>query len=159
MSDRMQIGGITHVEDLTLISVLAMPSQPGTAGTIMTAMGDNRLNLEFVAQTIGLSGKDHIIFCVKQADANRAIKILEALKLQIQAEKLMRQDDVSLVCAFGPDFRRMPGIAGKVCRALGVAAINIIAISTSTSTISCVITGKRVPDALAALNDIFITPS
>ncbi len=158
MENKVQIGGVMRGDGLTLISTLAIPSRPGTAGKIMSAMGDNDLNVEFITQTVGLAAKDHIIFCVKKEIANQTMMLLNGLKAEIGAEKIARQDDVGLVFAFGPDFRYSSGIAGQVFKVLGREGINIIAISSSVSTISCVIDADRVDDAVNALEKIFIIP-
>lgn len=158
MANKVRIGGVMYSDGLTLISTLAMPSKPGTAGKIMSAMGDNDFNIEFIAQAVGLAGKDHIIFCVEETIADKVVALLNGLKTEIGAERIVRQDKVGLVFAFGPDFRYSSGIAGLVFETLGQAGINIIAISSSVSTISCVIEADRLEDAVAALERIFVTP-
>ena len=65
---------------------------------------------------------------------------------------------MGLISIFGPDFRQRPGIAGEMFAALGQADINIQAISTSISTISCVVQAAHVPKAVKALQDTFEMP-
>jgi len=158
MADKMHIGGVLHRDNLVLISVLAMPVRPGTAGAITSAMGEAGVNLEFIVQTVGLSGRDHIVFCVQESEAERAMAILKELRTTVKARKITRQDEVGIVFAFGPDFQHKPGIAGEVFQTLGQEGINIIAISTSISTLSCVVEQERVAEAVAALRRKFITP-
>lgn len=158
MSEKTQIGGVMSNDGLVLISVLAIPAKPGTAGRVMSAMGENDLNVEFITQTTGLGGKDHILFCIKQENATQVMDILNRLKHDLEPEQVTRRDNVGIVFAFGPDFRYLPGIAGDVFRTLGQIGVNIISISTSISTISCVIDGSQVAQAVAALEEAFETP-
>jgi aspartokinase len=43
-------------------------------------------------------------------------------------------------------------------RALVSKEVNILAISTSISTVTCVIDGARVDDAIVAISEVFILP-
>ena len=54
MTEKLQVGGVTYSDELVIISVLAMPSKPGTAGPIISAMGENTLNRAFIVPSIGL---------------------------------------------------------------------------------------------------------
>ena len=66
--------------------------------------------------------------------------------------------NVSLLSIFGPDFRERPNIAGVFFSALAAQGINILAVSTSISTLSCLIDGDRLDDAVAAICDVFELP-
>ncbi len=63
-----------------------------------------------------------------------------------------------MISIFGPDFRERPGIAGTMFSALGAREINILAISTSISTVSCVIDIDRLGDAVDAMRETFDMP-
>ena len=66
--------------------------------------------------------------------------------------------EVAIVSIFGPDFRERPGIAGTMFDALAAEDVNIMAISTSISTVSCVIESKALETALDALRETFDLP-
>ncbi len=76
----------------------------------------------------------------------------------MSAQEVVHDASVGLVSIFGPDFRQRPGIAGEMFAALGQADINIKAISTSISTISCVIQATQVPEAVKRLQATFEMP-
>jgi len=59
---------------------------------------------------------------------------------------------------FGPDFRERPSIAAEVFEAMASVGINIMAISTSISTVSCLINGDLVDEAIIALGERFELP-
>jgi aspartokinase len=48
-------------------------------------------------------------------------------------------EPVAIITFYGPHFREKPAIAGKICQTLGEAGINILGISTSISSVCCVI--------------------
>ena len=158
MSAKTQIGGVKSERGLVLISVLAMPSRPGTAGQIMSALGAHRLNVEFIAQVVGKAGNDNVAFCVKENRADEAMAVLAEMRDRLQADVISRRDGVGLVFTFGPEFRHLPGTAGQIFELLGGVGINIIAISTSMAAVTCVIDDERVIDAEARLKAVFATP-
>jgi len=158
MGKKTQIGGIMHSDGLAMIGLLAMPSRPGTAGQILSAMGDHHINVQFIVQTVDRGGNDHVVFCVDRKDLDEALGLLTGIQTDVSAQEIVRDASVGLVSIFGPDFRQRPGVAGEMFAALGQAGINIQAISTSISTISCVIAADRVPDAVRALHDTFEMP-
>jgi aspartate kinase len=158
MGKKTKIGGVMHSDGLAMIGVLAIPSRPGVAGKILSAMGDNGINVQFVVQTVDKDGNDHVVFCVSQEDLDAALNLLTDVKEAVSAQDIVHDASIGLVSIFGPDFRQRPGIAGEMFAALGQADINIKAISTSISTISCVIEATHVPEAVKALQDTFEMP-
>jgi aspartokinase len=66
--------------------------------------------------------------------------------------------EAAIVSIFGPDFRERPGIAGTMFDALAAEEINILAISTSISTVSCVIESAALEAALNSLRKTFDLP-
>jgi aspartate kinase len=158
MGKKTQIGGIMHSDGLAMIGVLAIPSRPGTAGKILSVMGDSSINVQFIVQTVDREGNDHVVFCVDREDLDTALELLAATKEEVAAQAIVHDASVGLVSIFGPDFRQRPGIAGEMFAALGQADINIKAISTSISTISCVIQATHVPEAVKTLQDTFEMP-
>lgn len=158
MAKKTQIGGIMHSDELAMIGVLAIPSRPGVAGKILSAMGENNINVQFIVQTVDREGNDHVVFCVDRGDLETALRLLSGIKEEVSAQDIVHDDSVGLVSIFGPDFRQRPGIAGEMFATLGRANINIQAISTSISTISCVIQAAQIPLAVRALQDTFEMP-
>jgi aspartate kinase len=59
---------------------------------------------------------------------------------------------------FGPHFGERPGIAGVMFSALASADINILAISTSISSTSCLIDASDMDEAVQALEEVFDLP-
>jgi aspartate kinase len=59
---------------------------------------------------------------------------------------------------FGPHFGQRSGVAGIMFSALASAGINILAISTSISSLSCIIDLDDMDKAVEAIHDAFQTP-
>ena len=158
MGKKTQIGGIMHSDGLAMIGVLAIPSRPGTAGKILSEMGSTDINVQFIVQLVDKDGHDHVVFCVQRKDLDTALEVLARIQDDVSAHDVVHDASVGLVSIFGPDFRQRPGVAGEMFAALGQADVNIQAISTSISTISCVIQAVAVPEAVKTLQDTFDMP-
>lgn len=155
---KIKIGGIIKHTRLSEIGIKGMPSQPGTAATILGALGDAGINVQFIVHCIGNNGRDNIVLCVSRDDLTRAQAIVEQVKEAVHADSVTCRPDVATIAIFGPDFRERPGIAGTMFKALAGRRINILAISTSISTVSCVIDADRLDDAVAAIYEAFDLP-
>jgi aspartate kinase len=155
---KTKIGGVMHSDGLAMLGVLAIPSRPGVAGKILAAMGDHNINVQFIVQTADRDGNDHVVFCIGRDDLKQALELLEGVRQEVCGQNIVCEAGLGMVSIFGPDFRQRPGIAGQMFGALGRVDINIKAISTSTSTISCVIQGDRVSDAIKSLEETFEVP-
>lgn len=155
---RIRVGGILKFRPLCLVGVMSAPDRPGLASAIFDALGKADLNAQFIVQCIDLNNDSHILFCTDSADRERALEVIEPVAQTLQARKVTVVPSVALVSVYGPDFRERPGIAGRVFGALAEEGINILAVSTSISTISCVIQEEACEQAIAALHRVFALP-
>jgi aspartate kinase len=155
---KVKAQGIIRNENLAGISVLSAPDRCGLAYEVLQVLGDRGINVEFIVACIDTVLKSHIVLCVRREDLDAALTALRPIQDQLEAESIVGQQNVALVSVFGPDFRSRPGIAVLVFEGLASAGINVLAIGTSISTVSCLVDGSRVGDAEAALKKHFELP-
>ncbi len=155
---RIRIGGIMHWSNLVRLGVMKVPDRPGVAAAIFSGLGARGVNVPFIIQSIDLRQQTHIAFCVAASDHQAALQVLRELEPELGAAVLTEEPGVSLVSVFGPDFRERAGIAGAVFGAMSRVGVNILAISTSISTVSCLIRREDLDSALEALQSTFILP-
>ncbi len=155
---KVKAGGIIRNERLAKIGVMSAPDQPGLASAVLRALGDKGINVEFIVQCIDLTDHSHVILCVSEDELDAALTALKPVKTKVKAQAIVSQRDVAVISVFGPDFRERPAIAAKVFGAMASAETNIMAISTSISTVSCLIDGNRVDDVVVALREHFELP-
>ena len=156
--ERIKVGGIMTRPGLCLVGVMATPDRPGLASSIFRALGGASLNVQFIVQSIDLTNHSHVLFCVAREDRDRVLVALQPLAVTLGAGAVSPCTDVALVSVYGPDFRERPSLAGAAFGALGDVGINILAISTSISTISCVIAQDNLDAAVRALHGVFDLP-
>jgi len=156
--EKFRIGGIMHNAHLSLLNVTAVPDRPGVAAAILGGLGARSINVQFIVQCIGRKQRDQVALCVDRDDLQASLGIVNDVAPEIEAGKVAAQPEVAIVSIFGPDFRERPGIAGTMFQALADQQINILAISTSISTVSCVIDADNLEVALISLRDTFDLP-
>jgi aspartokinase len=158
MTQRIKVGGIIQNEHLSALSILAVKDRPGIAAAVLDALGQRGVNVQFVVQVIDHHEQDQIVLCVDRTDLPAAVEAIEGIRAEVQPAAVAPRAEVASVAIFGPDFRERPGIAGRMFRALAARGVNILAISTSISTVNCIIDLVRLPDALAGIHDQFDLP-
>ena len=155
---RFRIGGIIQRRDLARIGTLGIPKRPGTAGAILTALGSKGINCAFIVQMGNAEKQDNIVFCVAQSQLEAALDILKGVSDRVGAEAMVHGSAVAMLAIFGPHFGERPGIAGTMFTALAAAGIDTLAISTSVSTISCLVDAEQLDDAIQVLRETFLPP-
>ena len=158
MGPKVKAGGIIRNEHLAKLGVMSAPDRCGLACDVLHALADRGINVEFIVQCIDLVNNSHIVLCVREENIEAALAVLQPLQDKVKAEEIVYQRNVALISVFGPDFRERPAIAAAVFESMAAVGINIMAISTSISTVSCLIDGARVDDAMVALRERFDLP-
>jgi aspartokinase len=155
---KVKVGGIMANSGLATVSILSLPIRPDVAGTVLHALGRQSINIEFVVHNLDLEGNGNMTFCIDQKDLEAALGALEGVKPLIEAKGISYHPNVAVISVFGPHFRERPMISGLMFNTLGTAGINVLAISTSISSCSCLIQADQAEDAMRALHETFEAP-
>jgi aspartate kinase len=141
--------------EITKLTLEGVPDRPGIAAEVFGSLGSQGFNIELVVSTGGSGGRADISLAVSRADQEAAVRALEAIREEIGARSLGINSTVALVSIVGQHLSTEPGIAGRMFRALSSHGINIEVISTSMSSVSCMIEEVRTDEAVAALRTEF----
>jgi len=158
MIEKSKVGGIIQNDHLASISVLAVRDRPGIAAAVLDALGQKNLNVQFVVQVIDHENQAQMVLCVDRTDMPASLSAIDAIRGEVQPQAVTANPEVASLAIFGPDFRERPGIASKMFHAIAERNINILAISTSISTVNCIIDLANLKDALEAINEHFDLP-
>jgi aspartokinase len=156
--EKVKVGGIMASAGLATVSILSLPNRPDIAGTVLHALGKRSINIEFVVHNLDLEGNGNMTFCIDQKDLETALEVLEGVKPLIEAKGISYHPNVAVISVFGPHFRERPMISGLMFNTLGTTGINVLAISTSISSCSCLIQADQAEDAVRALHETFEAP-
>jgi aspartokinase len=137
---------------------MSIPDRPGVAGALLSALGKKGINVPFIVHNIDLNNQDNIVICVAREDLTPALEALHTVKETVGAKEIVHDREVGVISMFGPHFGERPGIAGVMFSALASVGINILAISTSISSISCLIDVDDMDEAIQVLEETFELP-
>lgn len=156
--ERIKVGGIMQSDGRAVVKVMSCPDRSDIAGLVLGALGDRNINIEFLVQSFDLDGFSNFTLCIDRKDLESAIGSLETIKPSLEAKVISYNPNVAVISVFGPHFREKPKIAGIMFSALASVGINSIAISTSISSVSCVVDAGDAEAAVDALNEAFEAP-
>jgi aspartokinase len=154
----IKIGGILENQDLILYKMTALKDQPGVAGKTLKLFSDNCINLEYITESSSVNGAAVMAICIKAHNEDQVDRLLEKNRDVRDALNIIKQHDVCLLGIYGPHFREKIGIASLFFSILGDAKINILGISTSVSSVCCLVKAKQAFAAKEAILEQFELP-
>ncbi len=156
--DKMEIGGIMQSDGRALLKIMSVPDHASVAGAVFRAMAENGINIELLVESFDLDDCGNLAVVIDQKDLDQALQVLEELKPTIDAKAISYTPDVVVVTVFAPHLREKPHIHGTMFSSIASVGINSLAISTSLSSVSCVVEGQHLNTAIQALADAFSVP-
>jgi aspartate kinase len=148
----VHIASNANIAKVTLHSV---PDKPGIAAEIFGKLGTQGFNVELVVTGIPHKGRTDILFAVAENELDAINTLLQKMKDEIGAEKVSHTLSVALVSIAGHQLAQTPGIAARMFNALSKAGINIETISTSMSSVTCMVAEDKAKEAVEALRKEF----
>jgi aspartate kinase len=141
--------------EVTKITLEGVPDRPGIAAEIFGRLGSRGFNIELVVSTGGSGGRADISLAVSRGQEEAVVRALEAVRAEVGARALHKNSTVALVSIVGQHLSTEPGIAGRMFQALSRHGINIEVISTSMSSVTCLIDEESTDAAMSALREEF----
>jgi aspartate kinase len=92
---------------------------------------------------------------VAASDLAEAKKVVDGVADKLNAVAVLIEEDVAKVSIVGAGMLGNPGTASRMFGALSKVGINIDIISTSEISISCLVKGSQLKEAVNAIHDEF----
>ncbi len=157
--EKMLISGVAKDTNVSRISVVGVPNEPGIAFRIFDRLAAKDINIDIILQSVGRDGTKDITFTVSRDNGEAARDILESFLPTLDGEaKVILDNSVAKVSIVGAGMESHSGVASKMFEALYSAHINIGMISTSEIKISVLIDEQDADAAVVTIHDAFITP-
>ncbi len=154
--EQHHITGIAYSRDEARVTLTGIANVPGMSARLFGPLSEAGINVDMIVQNVTVGGgATDITFTVTRGDLERAIKVVESVKEQLQYANLHTDKAVAKISAIGVGMRSHAGVAGVMFRALAEKGINIIVISTSEIKISVLIEEDYVELAIRALHTAF----
>ncbi len=155
MEDRQRVRGIAQESNVAKITVVGVADRPGVAAAIFEPLGKAGISVDVIVQNVGRSGRTDLTFSVAESDLKAAEKLVRAAAKQVGAKRVSSAGDVAKLSIVGTGMLGMPGIAGRMFRALADAGVNIEMISTSEIRITCLVARSQVAKGVRVLHQAF----
>jgi aspartate kinase len=155
---KIQIGGIIQNTDLALIQVLGLPPTARPVADVMAALGAAGISAQAVVECGDCAGSSSLGFTVSQANLAEAVWAVRGVAEGLGAREVRTVPHVGLLAVYGPHFSDRPAIAGTMFSALAEAGLELLLVTTSISTVACVLAVADMPRAVAVLRETFILP-
>lgn len=151
------ITGVAHDNDVAKVAILGVPNTPGTAYEIFSALANDNVVVDMIVQSIRTAETNitDMVFTVSLDDLAQAKKTADAVAKKIHAAGVTFAENVAKVSIVGTGMLGNPGIAAQMFGSLAEAGINIEIISTSEISISCLVEGTKVKDAVQIIHKNF----
>ena len=152
-----EIRGVAHDQKVAKIAVLGVENVPGVAHTIFAALADANIDVDMIVQSIRNIEKNitDMVFTISLDDLAEAKKVVDEVAEKINALSVLVEEDVAKVSIVGAGMLGSPGVAARMFGALAKADVNIDIISTSEISVSCLIKGSQLTEAVNAIHDEF----
>ncbi len=152
-----EIRGVAHDQKVAKIAVLGVENVPGIAHKLFSALADSNIDVDMIVQSIRNLDKNitDMVFTISLDDLANAKKVVDKVAEEINASTVLVEEDVAKVSIVGAGMLGSPGIAARMFGALANAGINIDIISTSEISVSCLIKGSQLVEAVNSIHDEF----
>ena len=150
------VTGIAYSKDEAQITLRNVADKPGVAASIFVPLADANINVDMIIQVVSDNNTTtDITFTVPAAEYERACRVLNEHRSEIQFDDLQGATDVVKVSAIGVGMRSHAGVAAKAFKALAERGINIRAITTSEIKFSVLIDSAYTELAVRTLHSLY----
>jgi aspartate kinase len=146
--------GAALVRDEARINLDGVPDEPGISHRVFSAIADQNIVVDMIAQNVGSGGKAAIGFTVLRNELPATLAVLRPLAAELGAS-LHHQEEMSKVSVVGTGMRTHTGVAEKMFAALAAAQINMPMITTGDIKISVLVEKADGVRALRAVHQAF----
>ncbi|MFH0812073.1 MAG: hypothetical protein V2A69_04440 [Pseudomonadota bacterium] len=157
--EKIRIYKIVYYQFLTLLRMGFLPGSSPPLGNLLGIFQRRDLPVRFFTSDVSPKGALALNLGVDLL----AEEIVEALIDELcgldNYHDLTLTSQTSMVMIYGPHFGEMPGIAGLTLSTLTRYGITPLALSASSSSISCLFPAVQFKSALESLNTIFEPPA
>jgi aspartate kinase len=156
--DKIKVGGLMQSDGRALLRVMSAANLMDAPGVILASLAAQGINLELLVQAVDMEDYANFSLVVAAKDMEHALVVLEGIKAEVEARGITYLPDVAVLSIFGPHLREKPKIPGIMFTSLASAGICPLAISTSISSVSCVVEGRHLGLAVDVLSESFELP-
>jgi aspartate kinase len=153
--EKVAVAGVAYDKNEARITLRRVPDRPGIAAKLFGPISDAGIVVDMIIQNTSEDGFTDMTFTVPKPEFYRTMKLVGNVAKEMEAEKVLGDEDIAKVSIVGVGMRTHAGVAQKMFDALSRENINIMMISTSEIKVSCVIEEKYTELAVRVLHKAF----
>jgi aspartate kinase len=146
--------GAALVRDEARVTLEGVPDQPGVSHRVFSAIAEQNIVVDMIAQNVGSGGRASIGFTVLGNELPATLAVLRPLAADLGAS-VAHEEDVSKVSVVGTGMRTHTGVAERMFASLADANINLKMITTGDIKISVLVPKADGVRALRAVHEAF----
>ncbi len=146
--------GAAIIRDEARINLDGVPDEPGVSHRVFSAIADQNIVVDMIAQNVGSAGRAAIGFTVLGNELPATLAVLRPLAAELSAA-LQHQEEMSKVSVVGTGMRTHTGVAEKMFAALSAEHINMRMITTGDIKISVLVDKADGMRALRSVHQAF----
>jgi len=153
------VSGVAVDSKVAHITLVGLPDRPGVAYRAFKALGDAKINLDMIVQSVGTANGNgptaDISFTCARDDLDLALEVCNGLLPEFPGARVVYDTDVAKVSIVGSGVASNYGVAATMFEALAEKGINIELITGSEIKISCLVRASQAVEAVRAVHDKF----
>jgi aspartate kinase len=146
--------GVAIVRDEARISLENVPDEPGVSHRVFSAIADQNIVVDMIAQNVGSAGRASIGFTVLENELPATLALLNPLAGDFGAT-VEHDKEMSKVSIVGTGMRTHTGVAERMFAALAAENVNMKMITTGDIKISVLVDKADGTRALRAVHQAF----
>jgi aspartate kinase len=146
--------GAALVRDEARVTVSGVPDKPGISHRVFSAIAEQNIVVDMIAQNVGSAGRADIGFTVLGNELPATLAVLGPLASQLGAT-VQHEEQVSKVSIVGTGMRTHTGVAERMFAALAAEGITMKMITTGDIKISVLVDRADGVRALRAVHQAF----
>jgi aspartate kinase len=147
--------GAAIVRDEARINLDRVPDQPGVSHRVFSAIAEQNIVVDMIAQSAGSAGRAGIGFTVLRNELAATLAVLRPLAVELGCG-LRYEEEASKVSVVGTGMRTHSGVAERMFAALAAENINMKMITTGDIKISVLVDKTDGTRALRAVHQAFL---
>ena len=150
------VRGVSLERNQAKVTIDDVPDRPGVSAAIFGAIAKANIMIDMIVQNVSFDGLTDISFTLSGADLPKAEAALkEVISTLGEGVELRVQSGIAKCSVVGIGMRSHSGVAAKMFKALAVASINIIMISTSEIKVAVIVEESEIEAASRAVHTAF----
>src|SRR5262249_43697732 len=110
---QVAVCGAAIVRDEARVNLEGVPDQPGVSHRVFSAIADQNIVVDMIAQNVGSAGRAAIGFTVPKNELPATVRVLTPLAKELGAN-IVQEDEVSKVSIVGTGMRTHTGVAQRM---------------------------------------------